>query len=62
MFDRGILSINQVMDIWNMAHVDDGDKRYIRREYVDINELGGEENAESNNEGIQEPATTTASE
>ena len=26
LFDRGILTTNQVMDIWNMAHVEDGDK------------------------------------
>lgn len=39
MFDRGILTTNQVMDIWNMAHVPDGDKRYIRREYAEINKL-----------------------
>lgn len=41
MFDRGILTTNQVMDIWNMAHVEDGDKRYIRREYVEVNKLDG---------------------
>lgn len=40
LFDRGILSTNQVMDIWNMAHVPDGDKRYIRREYAEINQIG----------------------
>ena len=39
MFDRGILTTNQVMDIWNMAHVEDGDKRYIRREYVEVDKL-----------------------
>lgn len=39
MFDRGILSINMVNDIWNLPHVPDGDKRYIRREYAEINEL-----------------------
>ena len=39
MFDRGILSINDVMDIWNLSHVDDGDKRYIRKEYTEISQL-----------------------
>lgn len=39
LFDRGILTTNQVMDIWNMAHVEDGDKRYIRREYAEISTI-----------------------
>lgn len=60
MFDRGILSTNQIMDIWNMAHVEDGDKRWIRKEYAEISKLdGGEEDAIKNNtEGI--PELTTA--
>ena len=39
MFDRGILSINDVMDIWSLPHVPDGDKRYIRKEYTEISQL-----------------------
>ena len=39
MFDRGILSTNDVMDIWNLPHVPDGDKRYIRKEYTEISQL-----------------------
>ena len=39
MFDRGIFSINDVMDIWNLPHVPDGDKRYIRKEYTEISQL-----------------------
>lgn len=39
MFDRGILSINDIMDIWNLPHVEDGDRRYIRREYTEISQL-----------------------
>lgn len=66
LFDRGILTTNQIMDIWNMAHVEDGDKRYIRREYTEIDKIdydrGGEYNAiETEGEGIQEsdnPRTT----
>lgn len=54
MFDRGILSTNQVMDIWNMAHVEDGDKRYIRREYVEVSKLdtGGDNSAIEGQPGI----------
>ena len=39
MFDRGILSTNDVMSIWNLPHVPDGDKRYIRKEYTEITQL-----------------------
>ena len=39
MFDRGILSTNDVMDIWSLPHVPDGDKRYIRKEYTEISQL-----------------------
>ena len=39
MFDRAILSINDVMDIWHLPHVPDGDKRYIRKEYTEISQL-----------------------
>jgi hypothetical protein len=39
LFDRGILSLNMVMDIWNLPHVEDGDKRYIRKEYTEISQL-----------------------
>lgn len=39
LFDRAILSINMVMDIWSLPHVPDGDKRYIRKEYIEISQL-----------------------
>ena len=39
LFDRGILSTNDVMDIWSLPHVEDGDKRYIRKEYTEISKL-----------------------
>ena len=39
MFDRGILSTNDVMAIWNLPPVEDGDKRYIRKEYTEISQL-----------------------
>lgn len=39
LFDRGILSTNNIMDIWQLPHVDDGDKRYIRKEYIEISQL-----------------------
>ena len=39
LFDRGILSLNDIMDIWSLPHVEDGDKRYIRKEYTEISQL-----------------------
>lgn len=39
LFDRGVLSLNMIMDIWNLPHVADGDKRYIRKEYTEISQL-----------------------
>lgn len=41
MFDRGLMSQNMIMDIWNLPRITDGtgDKRYIRKEYVEITQL-----------------------
>lgn len=43
LFDRGLLNRNGVMDIWNMAHVEDGDKYYIRREYTEVDQLNADQ-------------------
>lgn len=51
LFDRGLLTRNNVMDIWNMAHVEDGDKYYIRKEYTEVSELGKEVKQNANREG-----------
>lgn len=42
MFDRGQLTINQSLAIFNLPPVDDGDKRYIRKEYTEVNNLDKE--------------------
>lgn len=42
MFDRGIFNRNQVMDLFNMPHVDGGDEYYIRKEYAEVHQLGKE--------------------
>ena len=34
LFDRGILSQNDVCDIWQLPHIEGGDRRFIRGEYV----------------------------
>lgn len=38
MLDRGVMSINEIRDIWNLAPVDGGDARIIRGEYYDASE------------------------
>lgn len=38
LLDRGIMSINDVREIWNLPPVEDGDTRMIRAEYVNVNE------------------------
>lgn len=38
LLDRGIMSINDVRDIWNLPPVEGGDRRIIRGEYYDANE------------------------
>lgn len=38
MLDRGIMSINDVRDIWNLPHVEGGDVRIIRGEYYNADE------------------------
>lgn len=55
LFDRGLINRNGVMDIWNMSHVEGGEKYYIRKEYAEINNLdkGANENADLQGAGIQ---------
>lgn len=38
LIDRGILSINDVRDIWNLPPVDGGDTRVIRGEYYNVDD------------------------
>ncbi len=42
LFDRGLLTRNQIMDIWNLPHVEDGDTYYIRRDYALVDEINKE--------------------
>ena len=39
MFDRGILSRDEIREIWQMKPLED-DRRFIRLEYTDVNNLG----------------------
>ena len=56
LFDRALLNRNGVMDIWNMPHVEGGEKYYIRKEYTEVSELGkSEKTTEPINQNTQEP-------
>lgn len=48
LFDRGILTTNQIMEIWNLPPVEGGDDRYIRKEYGKV----GEEDASQEESGV----------
>ena len=57
MFDRGVFSLNDIMDIWNLPHVEGGDKRYIRREYIEISKLGEENTQTTQNDTPGDPVS-----
>lgn len=44
LLDRGIMSINDVREIWNLPPVDGGDTRIIRGEYYSTDDKIGDEN------------------
>jgi hypothetical protein len=54
LLDRGIMSINDVRDIWNLPPVDGGDARIIRGEYWNADEKINEVKVNGNEEGNQD--------
>ena len=44
LFDRGFITHNQGLEIFNMSPVENGDKRYIRKEYIETNNLDENDN------------------
>lgn len=42
MFDRGQITTNQALAVFNLPPVENGDKRYIRKEYTEVNNLDKE--------------------
>lgn len=59
LFDRGFITHNQGLEIFNMAPVEGGDKRYIRKEYEQTSHLEREvdNNANVEGEGVQSTPT-----
>ena len=50
LIDRGVITINDVRDIWNLPPVEDGDVRVIRGEYWNANEKISEDEKEEQND------------
>ena len=50
LLDRGILSLNEVREIWNLPPVEGGDTRVIRGEYYSTDEKIGEQENEGGSE------------
>ena len=55
MFDRGLMTTNMIMDIWNLPHVPDGDKRYIRKEYIEVSKMDQVSEAQPEKEDNNDP-------
>ena len=47
LLDRGMLSLNEAREIWNLPEVEDGDVRIIRGEYYSADEKVTEDNNEA---------------
>ena len=54
LLDRGIMSINDVREIWNLPPVEGGDARIIRGEYWNASEKINEENINEENVNDEE--------
>ena len=52
MLDRGIMSINDVREIWNLPPVEGGDVRIIRGEYWNADEKVAEGQDEQGNQSV----------
>lgn len=48
--DRGVISINDAREIWNLPPVDDGDIRFIRGEYWNVDDKVGDSNSTEESE------------
>ena len=51
--DRGVLTINEIRELFNYAPVEDGDVAVIRGEYYSLSEKVGEENGQTIGENQQ---------
>ncbi len=59
LFDRGLLTQNQGLEIFNMSPVEGGDKRYIRKEYMATHDVETPAEGENNPNKTEEGAENT---
>lgn len=52
LLDRGIISINDAREIWNLPPVEGGDARIIRGEYYNVDEKVGDDNGDEGNQEL----------
>lgn len=63
LFDRGFITHNRGLEVFNMAPVEDGDKYFIRREYVEKGKLPEEvDDADTQGTGIQSAGNAASNE
>jgi hypothetical protein len=61
LLDRGIMSINDVREIWNLPPVEGGDVRIIRGEYYNADQKVSDVMVVGDQEGVNnEPANQSA--
>lgn len=53
LFDRGLLTQNQGLEIFNMPPIEGGDRYFIRMEYAEQKKKEGQDNATEGQQGIQ---------
>lgn len=46
LLDRGVLSINEVREIWNLTPIEGGDEHIVRGEYKNTDEITEEQTEE----------------
>jgi hypothetical protein len=49
LLDRGIMTRNQAMEVWNLPPVEDGDEYIIRGEYYNVKDKVSDSTGEENN-------------
>ena len=62
LLDRGIISINDAREIWNLPPIEDGDLRIIRGEYYNADDKVATEEPDPEEEPEEEPAEDPAEE
>lgn len=60
LFDRGMMTQNQGLEVFNMPPVKDGDKYFIRKEYAEVDKLNESQGLEPNTKTITDGGTGDA--